>query len=81
MVDQRDRLLASRPAAMEAKDAFTSLYASGREDRSVGLGLNQSGDDWAVKVFVQSPSAARELPEHFRDFDVKVQVTGLAKAY
>ncbi|KAB1072820.1 hypothetical protein [Methylobacterium planeticum] len=81
MVDQRDKLRASRPAAMEAKDAFTSLYASGRADRAVGLGLNQSGDGWAVKVFVPSPSAARELPDHFRDFDVEVQVTGHAKAY
>lgn len=81
MSDQREKLLASRPAAMAAKEAFTSRYAAGRPDRAVGIGVNQNGDDWAVKVFAQTPSAARELPDHFGDFDVEVQITGPASAF
>lgn len=81
MVDQREKLLASKPAAMAAKDAFASRYAAGRLDRSVGLGLNRTGDDWTVKVFAESSSAAKELPDHFGDFDVEVQITGSAVAF
>lgn len=81
MSERRERLLASKPAALAAKDAFTSRYAAGRPDRAVGLGLNRSGEDWAVKVFVPSMSAAQNLPEHFADFDVEVQVTGPAASY
>lgn len=80
MSDQREKLLASKPAAMAAKDAFASQYVAGRGDRAVGLGLNRNGDDWTVKVFAQSALAARELPDHFRDFDVEVQITGQATA-
>jgi hypothetical protein len=43
--------------------------------------VNQSGDDWTMKVFAPSSAAARELPDHFRNFDVEVQVTGPAVAY
>ncbi|WP_027171554.1 hypothetical protein [Methylobacterium sp. 10] len=81
MVDQREKLVASRPAALAAKDAFTSRYVAGHPDRSVGLGLNRTGDDWAMKVFAQSPSAAKELPDHFGDFAVEVQITGSAAAF
>ncbi|MDB5645185.1 hypothetical protein [Methylobacterium sp.] len=81
MVASRDKLLASQPAAVAAKEAFVAEYIAGRVDCSVGLGVNESGDDWTVKVFAQSPAAARELPAHFRDFDVEVQVTGPAVAY
>lgn len=76
MMDRREKLVASKPAALAAKDAFTSRYVAGHPDRSVGLGLNRTGDDWAMKVFAQSPSAARELPDHFREFAVEVQITG-----
>lgn len=81
MDNQRDRLLASRPAALAAKEAFTSQYVAGRQDRAVGLGLNQSGSDWTMKVFAQSPLAARELPDHFGDFDVEVEIAGPATAF
>lgn len=81
MMDRREKLVASKPAALAAKDAFTSRYVTGHPDRSVGLGLNRTGDDWAMKVFAQSPSAARELPDHFGKFAVEVQITGSAKAF
>ncbi|KQP61674.1 hypothetical protein ASG40_04195 [Methylobacterium sp. Leaf399] len=79
MGEQREKLLASRSAALAAKEAFTSQYAAGRPDRAVGLGVNRSGDDWAVKVFAQTPSAAEELPDHFGAFDVEVEITGQVK--
>ncbi|WP_375466306.1 hypothetical protein [uncultured Methylobacterium sp.] len=78
---ERAKLLAAKPAAQAAKDAFASEYVSGRDDLSVGLGLNQSGDDWAVMVFAQTRAAANALPDHFGDYAVEVQVTGQAKAY
>jgi hypothetical protein len=78
MTGHRERLLASEPAARAAKDAFASLYVLGRDDRAVGLGLNESGDEWAVKVFVHSKAAATEIPDHFRNFEVDVEVTGPA---
>lgn len=78
MSDRREKLRASKPKALAAKDAFVSQYAAGRGDRAVGLGLNRQGDDWTVKVFAQSAFAARELPDHFGDYDVEVQITGPA---
>lgn len=78
MTSRRERLLASEPAAQAAKDAFASIYVSGRDDRAVGLGLNGNGNDWAVKVFVHSAAAAREIPDHFGNFEVDVEVTGPA---
>lgn len=81
MVASREKLLASQPAAVAAKEAFVAEYIAGRVDCSVGLGVNQSGDDWTMKVFAPSSAAARELPDHFRNFDVEVQVTGPAGAY
>lgn len=80
MAPPRERLIASQPAAEAAKEAFASLYVQGRQDRAVGLGLNQSGDEWAVKVFVHNQSAAKELPDHFGEFKVDVEVTGPARA-
>lgn len=79
--DRRDRLRASKPAAQAAKDAFVSRYASGREDRAVGLGVGPNGDEWTLRVFVQSYAAAAALPDHFDQFDVEVQVTGPARAF
>ena len=81
MSDQRAKLHASKPAAQAAKDAFASRYVAGRDDLSVGLGLNSSGDDWAVMVFAQTPAAARSLPDHYGDFAVEVQVTGRVQAF
>ena len=81
MSDPREKLRASPPAAMAAKDAFASRYAAGRGDRAVGLGLNRRGDDWTVKVFAESALAARELPDHFGEFDVEVQITGPAATF
>ena len=81
MSNQRDKLRSSEPAAQAAKDAFASKYVAGRDDLAVGLGLNQSGSNWAMKVFAQSLSAAGELPDHFGDFDVEVKVSGRAKAF
>lgn len=81
MVDQRDKLRASKSAAVAAKEAFTAQYIAGRSDCSVGLGVNERGDDWTMKVFAQSPAAAQALPDHFGDFDVEVQITGPAVAY
>lgn len=81
MPDQREKLRSSKPAAQAAKDAFASRYAAGRDDLAVGLGLNQSGSNWAVKVFAKSSAAAGHLPDHFGDFDVEVRVTGAARAF
>lgn len=81
MSNQRAKLQATRPAAQAAKDAFASRYIAGRDDLAVGLGLNSSGDDWAVMVFAQTPAAARSLPDHYGDFAVEVQVTGPARAF
>ncbi|MCC0809130.1 hypothetical protein FPV16_23515 [Methylobacterium sp. W2] len=80
MVDRREKLVASKPAALAAKDAFTSRYVAGHPDLSVGLGLNRTGDGWAMKVFAQTQSAAREIPESFGEFAVEVQITGSATA-
>ena len=79
--DVRERLRASRPAAQAAKDAFVSRYASGRDDRAVGLGVSPSGDAWTLRVFAQSDAAAAALPDHFDRFDVEVEVTGPARAF
>lgn len=81
MSDQRSKLQASKSAAQAAKNAFASRYVTGRDDLSVGLGLNSSGDDWAVMVFAQTPAAARSLPNHYGDFAVEVQITGRARAF
>ncbi len=81
MSEQRERLLASKPAALAAKEAFTSQYATGRPDRSVGLGLDETGEHWAVKVFAHSPSAAENLPTTFQNFDVEVSVAKTAVSY
>ncbi|WP_407526842.1 hypothetical protein [Methylobacterium oryzisoli] len=81
MTEQRGKLLASKPAAQAAKDAFASEYAAGRDDLSIGLGVNSKGDDWAVMVFATTPTAAQSLPDHYGDYDVEVRVTGRAKAY
>lgn len=81
MGDSRSKLLASKSAAVAAKEAFTAQYIAGRVDCSVGLGVNDRGDDWTVKVFAKSPAAAQALPDHFGDFDVEVQITGPTVAY
>jgi hypothetical protein len=81
MVDPRTKLLASKSAAVAAKEAFTAQYIAGRTDCSVGLGVNARGDDWTFRVFAASPTAARELPDHFGTFDVEVEVTGPAVAF
>ncbi|MGY2050981.1 hypothetical protein [Methylobacterium sp. JK268] len=81
MADSRDKLLASKPEAQAAKDAFASEYTAGREDLSVGLGVNSTGDDWAVMVFATSSAAAKALPDHYGKYPVEVRVTGGAKAY
>ncbi|KQP29437.1 hypothetical protein ASG60_11075 [Methylobacterium sp. Leaf469] len=81
MVDQRDKLRASRSAAVAAKDAFAAQYISGRVDCSVGLGVNERGDDWTMRVFAHSPAAAQALPDHFGEFDVEVEITGPAVAF
>ena len=80
MSDHRSRLLASKHAAQAAKDAFISQYAD-RGDLAVGLGVNDSGDNWTFKVFAPSEAAARSLPDHFGAFAVEVSVTGPVKAY
>ncbi|MEA1834019.1 hypothetical protein U8607_18175 [Methylobacterium durans] len=80
MVDRREHLRASKSAALAAKDAFVSRYASGRDDRAVGIGLSRSGNAWAVKVMVHTQAAAQELPRRFRDFEVDVEIVGLAEA-
>ncbi len=75
-----DKLEASKAAAVAAKEEFASRYVRGR-DVAVGIGLNRARDDWAVKVFVQSASDGAGLPDHFREFEVDVQVGGRASAY
>ncbi|MFE1597287.1 hypothetical protein [Methylobacterium sp. ID0610] len=81
MVDSRAKLLASKSEAQAAKEAFASQYVAGRDDLSVGLGVNSAGDDWAVTVFATSSSAAQSLPDHYGKYPVEVRVTGRAKAY
>ncbi|MGE7415228.1 hypothetical protein [Methylobacterium tarhaniae] len=81
MVDRREKLLASKPAAQAAKDAFAAEYAAGRNDLAVGLGLNHTGDDWAVTVFAETPTAAQALPDHYGDYPVEVRVTGRTSAH
>ncbi|WP_131800125.1 hypothetical protein [Methylobacterium indicum] len=81
MVDRREKLLASKPAAQAAKDAFAEKYAAGRSDLAVGLGLNHTGDDWAVTVLVETPSAAKALPDHYGDYPVEVRITGQPRAH
>lgn len=80
MADRREKLAASKPAALAARDAFTSQYVAGHPNLSVGLGLNRTGDGWAMKVFAQSQSAAQELPDSFGEFIVEIQITGSATA-
>ncbi|WP_298953209.1 hypothetical protein [uncultured Methylobacterium sp.] len=80
MVD-RNKLQASKPEAQAAKDAFAAQYARDRDDLAVGLGLNSTGDDWALTVFARTPTAAQALPDHDGNFAVEVRVTGRAKAY
>lgn len=81
MSEQRSKLTASKDAAQEAKDAFASKYVNNRDDLAVGLGVNESGDAWAVMVFAESTAAAQSLPDHFGNFAVEVRVTGPAKAF
>ena len=76
----KEKLLSTRQAAVAAKDDFVERYIAGHTDRSAGIGLNQSGDDWAVKVFVGTPSAAAGIPARFHDLAVEVQVVGAAHA-
>ncbi|MDR7039413.1 hypothetical protein J2X36_004189 [Methylobacterium sp. BE186] len=81
MDQRREKLLASKSAAMKAKAAFMAQYIEGHADRAAGLGVSKSGEAWAFVVFVHTPDAAAELPDHFGAFDVEVQVTGPARAY
>jgi hypothetical protein len=81
LAEFRERLAASKAAAVAAKDEFVSRYVRGRENVSVGIGLNRARDDWAMKVFVQSAADRAGLPDHFRDYEVEVQVTGRARAH
>ncbi len=81
MADRREKLLASKPAAQAAKEAFAAEYAAGRSDLAVGLGLNHAGDDWAVTVLAESSTAAQALPDHYGDYPVEVRVTGRARAH
>ncbi|MER2266528.1 hypothetical protein [Methylobacterium oxalidis] len=81
MVDRREHLRASKSAALAAKEAFVARYARGRDDRAVGIALSRSGDEWVVKVLVHTPAAAQELPRQFRNFEVDVEVVGLAEAF
>lgn len=81
MGDSRNRLLASKSAAVAAKEAFTAQYIAGRDDCSVGLGVNARGDDWTFRVFTESETAAQELPNRFGSFAVEVEVTGPTFAF
>ena len=81
MASLRDKLESSKAAAVAAKDKFTSLYVHGRLDAAVGIGLNRSRDDWAVKVFLRSPSDMASMPDHIGEFEVDVQVAGQTTAY
>jgi hypothetical protein len=80
MAKAQEKLLSSRPAAIAAKNEFVQQYVEGHRDRSAGIGLNSEGDDWAVKVLVETPAAARDLPTRFHDIAVEVQVVGAASA-
>jgi hypothetical protein len=81
LAELREKLAASKAAAVAAKEEFASRYVRGRDNVAVGIGLNRARDAWAVKVFVQSPSDTAGLPDHFRDYEVDVQVAGRANAY
>lgn len=81
MADKRAQLAASERAAVAAKDAFVTHYARGRPDRAVGIGLDEAGTSWVVKVLVHDAEAARDLPTSFRNFKVEVEIVGMAEAY
>ena len=76
----RDALLASKQAAMAAKEAFTSPYLGELSQCAVGLSLNRSKDDWVVKVYAQSLEAGSKLPAHFGPYAVDIEVTGAVSA-
>ncbi len=80
MAIPEEKLLSSRPAAMATKEDFVVNYVRGHRDRSAGLGLNSEGDDWALKVLVETPLAAQGLPTRFHDLAVEVEVVGKAQA-
>lgn len=81
MTTTRDNLLASKDAALAAKNAFQSQYGNDLSDCAVGLGLNRSKDDWVVKVYARSPDVGTRLPHRFDRFEVDVEVTEGATAY
>ncbi len=73
-------LRSSKAEALAAKDAFSKQFAAGRTDRAIGVGLNSSRDDWAVKVYATTESATMGLPETFDGYEVEVRVTGAVSA-
>jgi hypothetical protein len=76
-----DKLRASKAQAVAAKEAFQAKYAADREDRAVGIGLNRSRSNWAVKVYAKSETASSGLPDQFRGYEVDVELTGRAVAH
>lgn len=46
----------------------------------VGIGLNNSGTDYAFKVMVEKKSAARDLPDRIDGVEVEFEVTGRVRA-
>ena len=80
MAPDRVQHQASRSAADAAKDEFVVLYVTGHRDRAAGIGVNGSGDEWAVKVFVESKTAAAGLPKKCDGLDVEINVVGKATA-
>jgi hypothetical protein len=77
----KDHLLASKQAALAAKEAFKSQYGQALSDCAVGLGLNRDRDDWAMKVYARSAAAGSQLPHHFGPYEVDVEFTGQIAAF
>jgi hypothetical protein len=73
-------LRTSKAEALAAKEAFQRKFAEQRDDRAVGIGLNRSRDDWAVKVYARTTKASRDLPTQFNGYEVDVQVVGNVSA-
>lgn len=76
----RERLKASHSDALAAKDAFVLTFRDDLLRCAVGLGVNDDGTDWTLKVYIQDADVEPHLPDHFRHFAVAVEPIGPVSA-
>ena len=77
----RRSLKRSMSEAQTIQKQFEDMYASEPGVNGIGLGLNQSEDDFSLKVFASDPTVKKTLPNTYSDLEVQVDVSGPIKSY